>query len=488
MPRLPTMVHQAVLDLDAEPPDVVRARTDEEQAAKRFQKLDCIRMIEDHFISQLAAIKGIHIAWKDRVPFCLFFRSYSMGHKQPRESSIPATGRAARFLNVSQPSGGRVIRELGLALQDRVMLISIANSDEFLPHRFIDAPYLNLVVHPEQWKDIVSVLIPAAQLIVVHKAGTSPGLDYELGAIREANSQDRTLIVRDRDPPTDDDLGLKALFGDIAEGHDLFYIVPSLGEEKAPLETSPDPALTGFTVLDWQYSEGVSLQYLSHQLHAEPTQRNQLPSSAMKAFEPSGDEKQRFYQLVSNLVAANPNRHFEPLPRMKAFERQADEAQHLEHGRKTYEFADKVIAAGDLLMAEELLFESLGLSYMANDLGGRACACLALGQLLLLRREMALEALIPLEYASGHFIEISSLNPEPSESAVFATHLYAAANLLCGHLEAAKRIVAVVEPFKDTNRELLHHLWEKIRSCGQDQTVAKFVDDLALQTTARPGS
>ena len=48
-------------------------------------------------------------------------------------------------------------------------------------------------------------------------------------------------------------------------------------------------------------------------------------------------------------------------------------------------------------MGEELLFEGLGLSYMANDLGGRACACLALGQLLLLGREMALEALIPLE-------------------------------------------------------------------------------------------
>ena len=333
-------------------------------------------------------------------------------------------------------------------------------------------------VHPEQWKDIVSVLIPAAQLVVVHKAGTSPGLEYELGAIREANCQDRTLIVRDRDPPTDDDLGLKALFGDLAEGHDFFYIIPSQGEEKALLETSPDP-LTGFTVLDWQYSEGVSLQYLSHQLRAEPTQRNQLPSSAMKAFEPSSDEKQRFYQLVSNFVAANPNRHFKPLPRMKVLERQVDEAQHLEQARKTYEFADKVIAAGDLLMGEELLFEGLGLSYMANDLGGRACACLALGQLLLLGREMALEALIPLGYASGHFIEIASLNSESSENAVFATHLYAAANLLCGHLEAAKRIVAAVEPFKDTNRELLHHLWEKIRSCGQDETVGKFVDDLA---------
>ena len=128
MPRLPTMVRHAVLDLYGESADVVRARTDEEQAAKRFQKLDCVRKIEDHFISQEAAFKGIHLAWKNRVPFCLFLRNYSMGHKPPRESSIPATGRAARFLNVSQPSGGRVIRELGLALQDRVMLISIANS------------------------------------------------------------------------------------------------------------------------------------------------------------------------------------------------------------------------------------------------------------------------------------------------------------------------------------------------------------------------
>lgn len=135
------------------------------------------------------------------------------------------------------------------------MLVSIANSDEFLPHRFIDAPYVNLVVHPEWWKDIVSVLIPAAQLIVVHKAGTSPGLEYELDAIREANCEDRTLIVRDRDPPKDN-----ALSRDIMEGYNFFYINLSQGEEKAPLKVHPDPALTGFTVLDWKHSEGVSFQ------------------------------------------------------------------------------------------------------------------------------------------------------------------------------------------------------------------------------------
>jgi hypothetical protein len=89
MPSLATMVRHAVLDLYGEPPDVVRARTDEEQAAKRSQKLDCIRMIEDHFISQFAAFQGVHIAWKYGLPFCLFLRSYSMGHKQLRETSIP---------------------------------------------------------------------------------------------------------------------------------------------------------------------------------------------------------------------------------------------------------------------------------------------------------------------------------------------------------------------------------------------------------------
>jgi hypothetical protein len=383
-------------------------------------------------------------------------------------------GQAARLINVSQLTGGRVIRELGRALQDRVMRISIANSDEFLPHRFIDALYANLVAHPEQWKDIVSVLIPAAKLIVVHKAGTSPGLECELDAIREASCEDRTLIVRDRDPPKDN-----VLSGDIMEGHDFFYINLLQGEEKAAAQVHPDPALTGFTVLDWQHSEGVSFEYLSHQLHAQPTQRAQPPSSAIKEFEPSDDEQQRFYQLVSNLLAANPTRYFAPLPHMKAFELQGDEAQHLEHARKTYDLAYRVIAAGDLLMGEELLFESLGLSYMANDLGGRACACLALGQLLLLRRKMALEDLIPLEYASGHFIEIATFNPESSENAALATHLYAAANLLCGHLEAARDIIAVVEPLKGTNRELLHHFWDSIRGFGQDEVVAKFVGELA---------
>ena len=153
---LAKMVRHAVLDLYGEPADVVRARTDEEQAAKRSQKLDCIRMIEDHFISQEAAFKGIHMPGKIGCPSAFSFEATRWVTNGPGNQAFlrPAERRdSSTFLSLAAAAlFGSWPRAPRPSYAD-----PIANPTIPAPS-FHRCAICNLVVHPEQWKDIVQFL------------------------------------------------------------------------------------------------------------------------------------------------------------------------------------------------------------------------------------------------------------------------------------------------------------------------------------------
>jgi hypothetical protein len=191
MYRFPVQVTSAINDLVSPPMDLVRGRDPQARIRLRVLKLSKLRFLEDYFISRMVARATVFLILEKRLPFCLFLRSFTMGHRA--HDFVTVGG----WLDVSEPPGGRLLRLLSETLGSRTSLVAIASPDEWLPNRLVPGPFANIVVDSGDWQKVVDVLIAAAQLIVVHRAGRSVGLDYELASIRAAGRESSTIVVRE---------------------------------------------------------------------------------------------------------------------------------------------------------------------------------------------------------------------------------------------------------------------------------------------------
>ncbi len=445
--RFPVLVDHAIHAMLGERPERIAARTPEERASRRASQLSRIRFLEDYFISQMSAWVGLTLAWEERAPFCLFLRSYEMGHHAGREEdpSVRYDPTAPHFLVTSEPAGGRLLRRVDAALRERAFLLAIANPDEWLPHRLVDGPFANVVIAHASWRARVRALIPAARLIVIHRSGSSEGVNFELDQIRAAACEDRTIIVREPQAAPPADAGPLPLLVSKLLARDRARQAARSGQAVFP----DDPALAGWPhVLEWRDDETLER-----------------------------DLGRRMDMVLKSAVT----RRFGPLP---ALEPDFGDAAQMERSgqdaRTCHIAAGRMLKAGEANIAEELLFECYGLCCLANDVGGRASACLELGRYLLLRVWDASSARTPLEYASGHFLQMASGETPMAGAAGYAMealHLHAAALLLDGETDAATAVLEVAGKSEPTPRERKWQqaMWDRVREHAASEHVARFV-------------
>jgi hypothetical protein len=440
MRRFPIQVRFAIRMLFGQSPELVHSRDDTQQARQRAVKLSQLRFLEDYFISRIAARQGLQLTWHIKAPFCLFLRSYTMGHLTGR---TPTERPDLEWLDTHEAVGGRLLRLLANALKDRAALVAIANPDEWLPHRLVAGPFANLVIDGNAWRQVVGALIPAAQLIVVHLAEASPGLNHELEAIRADGRADATVVVRepalDGSPAPVEPSSFWASL-DKASRREKGRQVTEAGAAAFP----PDPALDGLSVLEWRDDETIT---------------------------------KTLSEAIERLLKTKSQRRFGPLSSLDlAWAPPEERADYLRDARRGYEMASQYIAEGDLLMAEELLFECFAASCACDDLGGRASACLELGRLFLLRIRDAQAAVTPLEYASGHFSIV-----EDRDSVLQALHLYAAAKLMCGDAEACRAILEHADSWQQTrnHRTWQARFWQLIVEVAGDVGIASFAANVS---------
>lgn len=331
------------------------------------------------------------------------------------------------------------------ALQERITIVAIANPAEWFPHRLVSGPFANIVLDDDKWQGVVDPLIKASQVIVVHRAGASPGVDHELRAIRSAGRMDATIVVREPEIPDVPDTDADAWpLMDLLERRDWMEEArrqAMAGEAVFP----PDPGLDGFTVIEWR--DDYSLL-------------RELPRSIERLLGTSGVE-----------------RRFGPAPRIDPPQVLPEElARHRADARGSYDLAARYMRAGDLRMQEELLFECFATSCAADDVGGRASACLELGRLFLRQLGDPEAAAVPLEYASGHFVVLGA-----GDFALQGLHLYAAAVALRGDLDAAGDILAQAGRWESTEEltEWTRQLWSGVESEATDPRVAEFAHQLS---------
>src|SRR5689334_15068144 len=81
MRRFPILVQKSLHILYAQRPVIVHQRTAEEKRKLRSIRLSKIPFLEDYFISRAAAHIAVNLFWEEEVPFCLFLRSYKLGHQ-----------------------------------------------------------------------------------------------------------------------------------------------------------------------------------------------------------------------------------------------------------------------------------------------------------------------------------------------------------------------------------------------------------------------
>ena len=148
----------------------------------------------------------------------------------------------------------------------------------------------------------------------------------------------------------------------------------------------------------------------------------------------------------------------------------------------------KLVSTDNRLMAEELLFESYSASCVGDDLGGRASACLALGRLFLLHIDDAEAAVTPLEYASGHFMTIETV--EARDYAHDALHLYAAAKLMCGDTDSAQAILEVPDARPQTPHQRVwqSRLWRHIKEQAGDAAIAAIAAIVCREDNSPPAN
>lgn len=440
--RFPFEVRDGIRSLFGDTPEIVGARGDEEQVRLRSDRLKTIRRIEDYLISRAAASAAIAAIWEKRAPFCLFLRSFSMGHRVLRSAVPDPSGRLheGEWLAMSEPAGGRLLGPLADSLQGQTAIVAIANPAEWLPHRLVRGPFVNVVLDDDRWQGVVDPLIKASQMIVVHRAGASPGIDHELRAIRSGGRMDTTIVVREPE-----------ITGEPAREADAWPLVDQLerGERLAKARREAmaggavfpaDPDLDGFTVIEWRDEDSLA---------------GALP------------------QAIARLLRrSDVDRRFGPVPRIPPPHATREElARYRADARGSYELAARFMRDGDLRMQEELLFECFATSCAADDIGGRASACLELGRLFLLQLGDAEAAAVPLEYASGHFVILGA-----RDFALQGLHLFAAAVAMRGDLDAARDILSQTEPLEPPEelREWQRRLWDDVESRATDPRIAEF--------------
>jgi len=359
-----------------------------------------------------------------------------MGHRALSDVTKVSDKEIVEWLNATQPAGGRLLGIVDTAIAGRAMLVAIASPFEWLPHRHIRGAFANLVVDPEKWRDVVSSLIPAAQLIVVHRADASAGLDYELKAIRAAGCERKTIVVREPELPS----------APTPEAQEWWPIKEAKREElrraarTAGSAFPPDSALAPFFVLEWRDDAALSIQVSA---------------------------------AIDELLNTDARRRFGQLPSLSPeWASPEDQARHLTDAREGYEMAARCVNAGDLDLAEELLFECIATSSLADNVGGRASAYLELGRLFVLRVDRAREAATLLGYASGHFMILKA-----RELALESLHLYASALALCKVLVTARSTIENAESLENTNKDRAwqRELWTRIRFRTDDADVMSFV-------------
>jgi len=439
MDQFPIRVSHTIGDLFGKPPNIVESRTENEQRDLRDERLRKMKFLEDYFISRFTAAIGLNLIWKDRAPFCLFLRSYSLGHHLTDMSGLDSR----LCLQVSEPEGGRLLRPLSDILGQRVALVAVANPDEALPHRLLAGPFINVAVESDEWRHVVSSLMDAARVIVVHREGPSPGVDHEVALLQEKGHSFRTLVVREPELP----LPQPAIGDPVAAAMSLgsrriaAREAARRGEHVFPV----DHTIYGLRSLEWR------------------------------------DDKSLFAQLsmgIDFILTINPPGRFGSLPPIDiSWGSTAKEAEYLKCAQDAYTAASQLLKTGHLSMAEELLFDSYASSCAANDLGGRASSCLGLGRLFLTRLWDAQAAITPLEYASGHFC-----NMEATDRALEALHAYSAAQLLCGRGDGAREIIEIAERLEQSasNRAWQRSFWSFVLRHRGTQDMADFLAALKM--------
>jgi hypothetical protein len=439
--RFPFEVRDGIRFLFGDTPETVRARSDEEQVRLRSDKLRTIRFIEDYLISRAAASAAIAMIFKRQTPLCLFLRSFSMGHRVLKSAVPDPWGRLhqGEWLAVGEPVGGRLLRHLADALQGRTTIVAIANPAEWLPHRLVPGPFVNVVLDDDEWQGVVDPLIKASQMIVVHRAGSSPGVDHELQAIRSAGRVGTTIVVREPE-----------IAGEPDSDPDVWPLIDMLDRRQRLEEARqkamaggavfpPDPELDGFTVIEWRDD-------------------SLLPRALAQAIGQLHEE-------------SDADRTFGRVPNIEPSEAPPEElAKYRVDASGAYELAARCMRAGDLRMQEELLFECFATSCAADDVGGRASACLELGRLFLRQLGDPGAAAVPLEYASGHFMILGV-----RDYALQALHLYAVTAAMSGDVDAARDILAQTKRWEPTEdiAEWQRQLWGDVESQATDPRVAE---------------
>jgi tetratricopeptide (TPR) repeat protein len=119
-------------------------------------------------------------------PFALFLRNFDLEAYQARS-------RAGGVLIVQQDEPGDVEAKLAAALRGRLPVIGIANPSLVRPD--FEHPIPKLLIADEHWRDVLSRLLLAADLVVMHLEQVTPGVAAELAAILELQRQDVVVIV-----------------------------------------------------------------------------------------------------------------------------------------------------------------------------------------------------------------------------------------------------------------------------------------------------
>jgi hypothetical protein len=154
-------------------------------------------------------------------PFALFLRNFDLEAYQARSQS-------GGVLIVQQDEPGDVEPKLATALRGRLPVIGIANPSLVRPDFVHAIP--KLLVADEHWRDVLSRLLLAADLVVMHLEQVTPGVAAELAAILELQRQDVVVIVLRSRPAEEQEDGL-------AEGLMTFY-----GMDR-PQAATPGPEL-----------------------------------------------------------------------------------------------------------------------------------------------------------------------------------------------------------------------------------------------------
>lgn len=443
--RFPTTVRRTLVSLFGERPDVVRSRTDAEQQFLRAVRVSKIVLVENYFGSRDMHYATLETMWGHPFPFCLFLRSFTMGHRQEQSASSDEESiwQDGCRLRLEEPAGGRLLPHLLEVLSFQMAVVAVANPHEFLRIPAVGGWFVNLVLDESVWHRTVQSLIRAASFIVVHRAESSPGVDQELDAIWAAGRAPSTLVVREpqvgiiAEPDVDPRLPQNLI--PPPEPRRRAREASSTDEAVFP----PDPQVDRFRVLKWRSDEGLSGELL---------------------------------QAIGSIIPAYSDREWGPLPALEPPRApDGEREQFLEYARQGYDGAAECVKKGELRLAEELLFESFASSCVSEDQLAKASAALGLGRLLLLDCKDATSAEPPLGIAATYF-GLADVR----DYAIESLNLFAAAAALLGKSGEAIEALRAAGKFERSpdDRAWQRNLWLEIKARATDSSCASLADSV----------